>query len=321
MTVRTEPSEKWVRGWLDGEAVVDTRSAWLVWEDPFPVPVYAIDPADVQAGVLTPAAGPPSGIPFFFGPKGPVAQWFDIRAAGREINGAAWQLADPAVADRVIVSWQPGVLDRWTEEEEEVGGHPRDPHKRVEAIAGSRHVQVSVGGTVLAESHRPVLLFETDLPTRYYLPPDDVDLTVLTPGHQQSHCPYKGVADKYWDLPNMPESPGPTPTRFRCREGDRPHRLLQRDGRPDRRRRRRPTTGVAVLRPGEPTRLLTRSQRPPLPTLRSRALSFDGGAERHRGHGQRDGDDQIGAEAADQAGRCERTEQGNADDTAPRGWV
>jgi uncharacterized protein (DUF427 family) len=204
MTVRTEPSEKWVRGWLDGEAVVDTRSALLVWEDPFPIPGYAIDPADVRDGLLTPAAGPPVAVPFFFGPKGPVAQWFDVRTAGREIRGVAWQIADPVVADRITFSWQPGLLDRWTEEEEDVAGHPRDPHKRVEAIAGSRHVQVSVGGTVLADSRRPVLLFETDLPTRYYLPPGDVDLSALTPGRQQSHCPYKGVADRYWDLPDMP---------------------------------------------------------------------------------------------------------------------
>lgn len=204
MTVRTEPSEKWVRGWLDGEAVVDTRSALLAWQDPFPVPTYAIDPADVRDGLLTPVAGPPVGVPFFFGPKGPVAQWFDVRTAGREIHGAAWQLADPALADRVIFSWQPGLLDRWTEEEEEVAGHPRDPHKRVEAIAGSRHVQVSVGGTVLADSYRPVLLFETDLPTRYYLPAEDVDLSLLTPGNQRSHCPYKGAADRYWDLPDLP---------------------------------------------------------------------------------------------------------------------
>src|ERR1700712_3214481 len=137
MTVRTEPSEKWVRGWLDGEAVVDTRSALLVWEDPFPVPGYAIDRTDVRAGLLTPAAGPPVEVPFFFGPKGPVAQWFDVRTAGREIPGVAWQLADPAVAQRITFSWQPGLLDRWTEEDEDVAGHPRDPHKRVEAITGS----------------------------------------------------------------------------------------------------------------------------------------------------------------------------------------
>ncbi len=204
MTVRTESTEKWIRGWLDGETVVDTRRALLFWEDPFPIPGYAIDPADVKDGLLTPVAGPPDAVPFFFGPKSSVAQWFDIRTADREFRGAAWQLADSAVADRVIFSWQPGLFDRWTEEDEDVAGHPRDPHKRVEAIAGSRHVQVRVGETVLADSHRPVLLFETGLPTRYYLPPEDVDLAVLTPGPQRSHCPYKGVADKYWGRPDLP---------------------------------------------------------------------------------------------------------------------
>ena len=51
-----------------------------------------------------------------------------------------------------------------------MAGHPRDPHKRVEAIASSRHVVVELDGVRLADGTRPVLLFETSLPTRYYLP-------------------------------------------------------------------------------------------------------------------------------------------------------
>ena len=227
MTVRTESTEKWVRGWLDGAPVVDTRSAWLLWEDPFPIPGYAIDPADVQDGLLVPAVGPPDAVPFFFGPKGPVAQWFDLRTVDRESLSPAWQLADPAVADRVIISWQPGVLDRWTEEDEDVASHPRDPHKRVEAIAGSRHVQVSVDGIVLADSHRPVLLFETGLPTRYYMPPEDVDLSLLTPGRQQSHCPYKGVADEYLGSAGLARDRLVVHRSLpRRRESGRAHRLL-----------------------------------------------------------------------------------------------
>ena len=36
------------------------------------------------------------------------------------------------------------------------------------------HVEVAVNGEKIAESDRPVLLEETGLPTRYYLPRDDV---------------------------------------------------------------------------------------------------------------------------------------------------
>ena len=61
-------------------------------------------------------------------------------------------------------------MDHWYEEEEEVFVHPRDPYKRVDAIPSARHVQVVINGEIVADTHRPTLLFETDLPTRYYLP-------------------------------------------------------------------------------------------------------------------------------------------------------
>jgi uncharacterized protein (DUF427 family) len=58
----------------------------------------------------------------------------------------------------------------------------------------------------LADSTRPVLLFETGLPTRYYLPEDDVDLTALEPTSHTSHCPYKGIADRYWNVAGHPDA-------------------------------------------------------------------------------------------------------------------
>lgn len=63
----------------------------------------------------------------------------------------------------VAVKWS--AADEWWEEDERVWGeHPRDPRHRVDVRQSSRHVVVSWQGTVIAESHRPVLLFETELP-------------------------------------------------------------------------------------------------------------------------------------------------------------
>jgi uncharacterized protein (DUF427 family) len=59
------------------------------------------------------------------------------------------------------------------------------------------HVEVSLGGQKLAESDRPILLEETGLPTRYYLPRDDVRTDLLRPTDTATHCPYKGDAS-YW---------------------------------------------------------------------------------------------------------------------------
>ena len=58
-------------------------------------------------------------------------------------------------------------------------------------------VQVVARGVTLADSERALLLHETGLPTRYYLPREDVDMTRLVPTDTASHCPFKGDA-VYW---------------------------------------------------------------------------------------------------------------------------
>ena len=71
----------------------------------------------------------------------------------------------------------------WREEDEPIVSHPHDPFKRIDILASSRHVRIESDGRLLAESSRPLLLFETSLPTRFYLPPADVvvDLEPTTP--------------------------------------------------------------------------------------------------------------------------------------------
>lgn len=204
MDARTEVSERWIRGYAAGEVVVDCRTPTLLWEADFPVPRAHFPRADVRTDLLRPSAAEP-GDWSFFRPHNPVAQWFDLHVGGRVARHAAWTRAEPGLEDLVGVSWEPGVLDRWTEEDEEVFGHPRDPYKRVDALPSSRHVTVAVGGLTLADSRRPVILFETSLPTRFYLPREDVRLDLLEPLDRDSHCPYKGRADSYWGLPGTDE--------------------------------------------------------------------------------------------------------------------
>ena len=206
MGIRTEPIDKWVRGFVGDTAVVDTRDPLLFYEEHFPVPGYAFRREDVRTDLLRAAAGEPAEPSFFYQAKGPVRQWYDVVVGDRAIPHAAWVRDDPALADRIVFSWQPGVLDRWMEEEEEAIEHPRDPHKRVEAIASSRHVTVVLEGVELADSRRPVLLFETGLPTRYYLPPDDVRLDLLEPTSNRSRCPYKGATEQYWSVRGVPDA-------------------------------------------------------------------------------------------------------------------
>ena len=69
------------------------------------------------------------------------------------------------------------------------------------------HVQVERDGRVLASSDRATALEETGLPTRYYLPREDVRTDLLEPSGTTSHCPFKGdatylsapgAADAFW---------------------------------------------------------------------------------------------------------------------------
>jgi uncharacterized protein (DUF427 family) len=90
-------------------------------------------------------------------------------------------------------------IDAWYEEDEQVFVHPRDPYHRVDILESSRHVRVSINGEVVAETERPKVLFETGLPPRYYIPPEDVREDVLVESEKNTRCPYKGVAS-YWSV-------------------------------------------------------------------------------------------------------------------------
>ena len=77
---------------------------------------------------------------------------------------------------------------------------PRNPYSRVDALRSHRHVRVELDGVVLADTRSPVLLFETGLPTRYYIDPTDVAFEHLEPSPTQTLCPYKGVTSGYWSV-------------------------------------------------------------------------------------------------------------------------
>lgn len=81
---------------------------------------------------------------------------------------------------------------------EQVFVHPRNPYTRVDALRSTRRLRVEIAGAVLAKTSAPVLVFETGLPTRYYVPRTDVDFTHLHAVDARSECPYKGRTSGYW---------------------------------------------------------------------------------------------------------------------------
>jgi uncharacterized protein (DUF427 family) len=68
----------------------------------------------------------------------------------------------------------------------------------VDVRRSSRAVRIELNGEAIADTSRAVLLFETSLPTRFYLPREDV-AAELRPSARRTVCPYKGEAS-YWSL-------------------------------------------------------------------------------------------------------------------------
>ncbi len=189
-----EVLDRRVRGTFGGETVVDTRAPRLLHAQDS-LPRWWFPVGDLRGGLLSPTDRTVEG------PMGLERTW-DLRLGERHVPGAARDVVMPSrtscdVVGLVAVDF--GALDRWLEEDEEVLGHPRDPYHRVDTRASSDHVVVRVGGRVVAESHRPTKLFETSLPTRYYLPEADVAPELLRRSLTRTVCPYKGIA-AYWSV-------------------------------------------------------------------------------------------------------------------------
>ncbi len=124
-----------------------------------------------------------------------------LRVGGVHRPGAARLLADSAVAGLAgAVRFEWAALDAWFEEDEQVFVHPRSPYVRVDALRSTRPVRVELDGVVLAESRSPVMVFETGLPTRYYLNPTEISFEHLVPSDTVTACPYKGITSRYWSV-------------------------------------------------------------------------------------------------------------------------
>jgi uncharacterized protein (DUF427 family) len=191
--VRVEPSAKRVRVYLGGQVVADTTRALLVWESRG-YPIYYLPAADVDQDLLT-----PDGDIAHSSTLGD-AEKFTVKAGTALAPGAARRYHKPAVdelRDHVRFEWE--AMDAWFEEDEEIFTHPRDPHTRIDVLPSSRHVRVELDGVTIAESSSPRLLFETGLPTRYYLSKLDVRMDLLVPSDTVTNCPYKGTAH-YWSV-------------------------------------------------------------------------------------------------------------------------
>ena len=154
-----EPVAYRVRGFRGGDLVVDSHGVHLQRGEGENVPVFAFPAADVRADAL---------------PDGAVR---------------------PAARDGFVnVDWH--VVNEWFVEDGQLFGHARDIYHRIDVWPSTRHVRISRDGVVLAETRRAKILFETNLPPRYYLPVEDVRVELLASA-TKTRCAYKGSASYF----------------------------------------------------------------------------------------------------------------------------
>jgi uncharacterized protein (DUF427 family) len=197
-----------LRATFGGQTVVDTTRAMLLHETGLPPQAYVpID--DIRADLIEPTDHH-TYCPF----KGTASYWTVTVAQqsqpaqqsqqSQRAENAIWSYPDPNaeaswLAGYAGLYW--GAMDEWYDEDEQVQGHLRDPYHRVDVRRSSRPVRVVVKatGAVLAETAHPLLLSETGLPNRFYIPARDVRQDLLEPSDTHTRCPYKGTAS-YWSV-------------------------------------------------------------------------------------------------------------------------
>ena len=207
-----EPVPKRIRGTLSGETIVDTRRGTMLHETGEFI-VWYLPLEDVRADVLEPSDRHDSD------PYKGAATYYHLRVGNRFEADAAWSFpsmdATGGLSLAGLVAFDFDRLDGWFEEDEEIFGHPRDPYHRFDCRRTSEHVEIRLGGVIIAETRRAIKLFETSIPPRYYVPLDDVKAGTLSPSETRTFCPYKGEAAYYdtragdtvlqdgaWTLPN-----------------------------------------------------------------------------------------------------------------------
>ncbi|MFG2350227.1 DUF427 domain-containing protein [Streptomyces phaeochromogenes] len=188
-----EPLRRRMRVRFGDTWIADSEDVVLLHE-PGRYPVAYFPLGDIAADALQPSEHSTSHRDL-----GPTS-WYTVHAGTQSRQRAAWQhtdLADHAgeLKGRVAFAWR--AMDAFYEEDERIVGHAADNYHRIDIRRTSRHLVVRSGDQVIADTARPLVLYESGFAPRWYVPRADVDASALTPVEGRTFCPYKGLAGYY----------------------------------------------------------------------------------------------------------------------------
>jgi uncharacterized protein (DUF427 family) len=188
-----EPLRRRMSVELGGSVIARSDGAILMFE-PARYPVAYFPLGDIDQDVLQATAHESTHADLG------KTRWFDVVGGDGQITKrGAWQHVDPPaqalpLRDTVAFAWR--AMDAFYEEDERILGHAADPYHRIDIRRTSRHLVVREGDQLVADTHTPLVLYESGFAPRWYVPRADI-ADALEPVEGQTFCPYKGLASYY----------------------------------------------------------------------------------------------------------------------------
>ena len=178
-----------------GAWIADSEDVLLLFE-PGHYPMAYFREADVSPGTLQrtdhTTRHPDLGL----------TSWYMVRAGDKIAARGAWRHTElPAYANelqgRVAFAWP--AMDAFYEEDERILGHAADSYHRIDIRQSSRQLVVRHHDRIVADTKRPIVLYESGFAPRWYVARADIDESAQTPVEHQTFCPYKGLCS-YYDI-------------------------------------------------------------------------------------------------------------------------
>ncbi|KAM0721948.1 hypothetical protein Q7P37_002874 [Cladosporium fusiforme] len=196
--VRALPTPRLIRLLFNGAFIAQTTTAVFVWEHPY-YPQYYIPASSLissKAHGFTAKQGEEIKTP----DGATIAHEYTLTVGSRSTS-ACVIFTDDLTGPGAVLSGMAKVdfnaMDKWFEESTPIAVHPKDPFKRVDIVQSTRRVQVFIDEVKVADTRNSMHLYETGLPSRFYLPLTDVEVGMLRPSKTRTQCPYKGEAEYY----------------------------------------------------------------------------------------------------------------------------
>jgi uncharacterized protein (DUF427 family) len=185
-----------------GTWIADSEDVLVLFE-PGRYPVAYFPERDILAGCLEPTEHTT------LHPDLGITRWFTVRATDdRSAPRGAWQHRAPPrhaaeLQGRIAFSWP--AMDAFFEEDERIVGHAADSYHRIDIRRTSRRLVVRDRDEIIADTARPLVLYESGFAPRWYVPRVDLDESQLTPVAFRTFCPYKGICS-YYDIGGAPQA-------------------------------------------------------------------------------------------------------------------